>query len=112
MPRAGSRVLDNGHLEAPFKQLPQVRFDAYVRQHPAENDLIDPPFAQLQHQIVDLRSPHFVRTDDDRLAIPIGRSSSRGTERRRLVIILFMGEFSAMAVRRKAQFDFGGEVGS
>src|SRR5258708_11021141 len=69
MPRAGGRVLDDGDLEAPFKQLPQGRFDAYVRQHPAENDLIDPPFAQLQHQIVGLRPPYFVRADYDRLRV-------------------------------------------
>ena len=65
MARSGGRVLNDSHLETPFEKLTQVRLNAYVSQHPAENDLIEPPFAQLQHQIVGLRPPNFVRADDD-----------------------------------------------
>jgi hypothetical protein len=43
--------------------------DAHIRQHATEYDRSDPPFAQLQDQIVGLRPPYFVRADDDRLTI-------------------------------------------
>ena len=46
-----------------------MRLHTYVRQHPTEDDLADSPLAQLQNQIVGLRPPYLVRTDDDRLPI-------------------------------------------
>ena len=67
--RSSGRVLDHGDLETLFEKVAQMGFDADVRQHPAEEDLSDPAFAQLQDQIVGLRPPDLVRADDDRLAV-------------------------------------------
>ena len=69
MPRSGSRVSHYRDFEALFEKFAQMGFDAYVRQHAAEDDFTDPPFSQLQDLIVGLWPPHFVRADDDRLSI-------------------------------------------
>src|SRR5579859_1117671 len=63
------RILDHGDLEALFEELAQMGLDTHVRQHPAEDDLRDPPLTQLQDQVVGLRAEYFVRADDDRLAV-------------------------------------------
>jgi hypothetical protein len=42
-----------------------VRFDTHVRQHPAEDDLADAPLAQLQDQVVGLRTKYLVGTDNN-----------------------------------------------
>ena len=65
VPRSGSCVLDHRDLEALLEQLAQMGFEAHVRQHAAEDDLADASLAQLQNQIVRLRSPYLVRADDD-----------------------------------------------
>jgi len=69
MPWPGGGVLDHGDLEALLEQVAQVGLDADVRQHAAEDDLADPPLAQLQREIVGLWPPHLVRADHDRLAV-------------------------------------------
>src|SRR5262249_36455599 len=69
MPGSGRRVLDDGNLEALLEELAQMRLDAHIRQHAAENDPADPALAQLQDEIVGLRPEHLVRADDDRLAV-------------------------------------------
>ena len=69
MAGAGGRVLDDGDFESALEKLAQMRFDAHVRQHAAEDDLADPPLGQLQDQIVGLRPPYLVRADDDGLPI-------------------------------------------
>jgi len=69
MPRSGSRVLYDRNFKALFEKFAQMGFDAYVRQHTAKDDFADPPFSQLQDQIVGLRPPDFMRADDDRLSI-------------------------------------------
>src|SRR5262249_6805969 len=58
-----------GDLETLLEQVAQMRFDTDVGQHPPENDLADAALAQLQHEVVGLRTPDLVRTDDDRLPI-------------------------------------------
>src|SRR5712675_1273193 len=63
------RVLCDGYLEALLQQFAQVRFNAHVGQHSAENDLADPAFAQLQHEIVGLRPPDAMRCGYDRFAV-------------------------------------------
>ena len=42
-----------------------MRFHTHVGEHPAQDDLADPPFAQLKDEVVGLRAPHFVRAGDD-----------------------------------------------
>src|SRR6516162_2172522 len=69
MPWPGGRVLDHGDLEALLNELAQMRLDAHIGQHAAEDDLGDSPLAQLQHEVVGLRPEHLVRADDDRLAV-------------------------------------------
>src|SRR5215831_8327662 len=69
MPRSGDGILHHGNLETLLKELAQMRLDAYVRQHAAEDDLADPALAQLQDQIVGLRPEHLVRADDDGLPV-------------------------------------------
>src|SRR5258708_5590107 len=69
VPRPGGRVLDHGHFESLFQEIAQMGFDAYIRQHAAEDDLAEFALAQLQDQIVGLRPPYFVWTADDRLSI-------------------------------------------
>ena len=64
MAGTGGGVLHHRNLEALLEELAQMRFHADVRQHPAEDDLADPPLAQLQDQIVGLRAPDLVRTDE------------------------------------------------
>ena len=44
MPRSGSRVSYYRNFKALFEKFAQMRFDAYVRQHAAKDDFIDPPF--------------------------------------------------------------------
>jgi hypothetical protein len=69
MPRSSGCVRDDCNLEALFDKIAQMGLYAHVRQHAAQDDLADPAFAQLQDQIIGLRSPYFVRADDDRLSI-------------------------------------------
>src|SRR6516225_6475084 len=64
MPRPGGCILDHRNLEALLDKLAQMRLDAHVRQHAAEDDPIDPALAQLQDQIVGLRAEHLMRTDN------------------------------------------------
>src|SRR6516164_11084856 len=47
MPRPGGCILDHRNLEALLDKLAQMRLDAHVRQHAAEDDPIDPALAQL-----------------------------------------------------------------
>src|SRR5215831_1890947 len=46
-----------------------MRFDTDVRQHAAQDDLADTTLAELQHQVISLRTPNFVGTHHDRLAV-------------------------------------------
>src|SRR5262249_21522620 len=69
VPRARRGIPRDGDLETMLEQVAQVRFDADVGQHPPENDLPDATLAQLQDEVVGLRTPDLVRTDDDRLPI-------------------------------------------
>src|SRR5262245_16214829 len=83
------RIPCDGDLEALLEQLAQMRLDAHVRQHPAKDAPVDAPLAQLQDQVVGLRTEHPVGTDDDGLAIfdvrlesmePVGARSSKPLE--------------------------------
>jgi len=68
MPWAGGRVLHDGHVEPLLDQFADVRFDAHVRKHPADNHLPDPTLAQLQDEVIGLGPIYLVRTDHDGLA--------------------------------------------
>src|SRR5262245_4323126 len=46
-----------------------MRFDAHVCQHPAENDFANAALAQLQDEVVGLRTKHPVGTDNNSLAV-------------------------------------------
>src|SRR5262249_20058458 len=52
-----------------FEQIPQVRFHAHVRQHPAENDFANAALAELQDEVVGLRTKHPMGTDNNSLAV-------------------------------------------
>src|SRR5215467_16398099 len=69
MPWASGGIPRDGDLETLLEQVAQMRFDTDVGQHPSENDLADAALAQLQHEVVGLRTPDLVRTDDDRFPI-------------------------------------------
>jgi hypothetical protein len=69
VPWRGRRIFDDGDLETLLEQFAQVRFDAHIGEHSAQNDLADFPFAELQNEVVGLRPPHAVRRDDDGFAI-------------------------------------------
>jgi hypothetical protein len=69
MARRSCRVLCNGNFETLLEQITQVRFGTHVRQHTAENDFADAAFAQLQNEVIGLRTKYPVRTDTDRLAV-------------------------------------------
>src|SRR5262245_29512935 len=56
-------------LKPVLQQVAQVRLHTDVGQHASENDLADAAFAQLQDEVVGLRSPDLVRTHDDGLPI-------------------------------------------
>ena len=62
-------VFHDGYLESLLQQFPQMRFDAHVGQHSAENDLADPPFAQLENEVIGLWPPYAVRRNDDGFAV-------------------------------------------
>ena len=47
MLRCGGHIFRDGYLETMLDQFGQLRFDAHVGEHPAENDLADPAFAEL-----------------------------------------------------------------
>src|SRR5215467_14707191 len=66
-PRRG--IPRDGDLEALLQEVAQVRFHTDVGQHPTEHDPVDPALAKLQHEVVGLRTPYLVRTDDDGLPI-------------------------------------------
>ena len=87
--RAGGRVLRDGDLETLLEQIAQVRFDTHVCQHPAEDDLADAALAQLQDEVVCLRSPYPVGTNHDGLSVldvglealqPVGTRSGEAVE--------------------------------
>jgi hypothetical protein len=42
----------NGDLEALFEQFAQVAFNAEVRQHPRQDDLVDAALAELQDRLL------------------------------------------------------------
>src|SRR5262245_25679140 len=46
-----------------------MRFDAHVCQHPAENDFANAALAQLQDEVVGLRTKHPVGTNNNSLAV-------------------------------------------
>ena len=69
MLRPSGRIFGDGDLEPLLEQFAQVRFDAHIGEHSAQNDLADFPFAELQYEVVSLRPPHAVRRDDDGFAI-------------------------------------------
>jgi hypothetical protein len=62
-------VLRDGHFEPLLEQCAQVRFDAHIGQHAAENDSADPAFAELEHEVIGLGPKHAVRRDDDGVAV-------------------------------------------
>ena len=66
MPRGSCRIPCNDDFESLLQQIAQVSFDTHVRQHPAEDDLADAALAQLQDEVVGLRTKHPVGTDNDR----------------------------------------------
>jgi hypothetical protein len=47
MLRCGGHIFRDGYLETMLDQFAQVRFGAHVGEHPAENNLADPAFAEL-----------------------------------------------------------------
>jgi hypothetical protein len=65
MPRGSRRVLGDDDFESLLEQIAQVSFDTHVRQHPAEDDFADTAFAQLQDEIISLRTKYPVGTDND-----------------------------------------------
>src|SRR5215469_18824678 len=69
MPRPGGCVLDHRNLETLLDKLAQMRLYAHIRQHAAEDDLVDPALAELQNQIVGLRPEHLMWTGDDCLSV-------------------------------------------
>src|SRR5215469_12317608 len=69
MPRGRGRVLRNHGFKPLLQQITEVRFDAHVRQHSTENHLADAALAQLQHEVVRLRTKDPMRTYNDRLAV-------------------------------------------
>ena len=69
VPWPGGRILHHDNLEALLEQLAQMGLHANIGQHAAEDNLVDPPLAKLQNQIVGLWPPHFVRADDNRFTI-------------------------------------------
>src|SRR5262245_11931522 len=68
------RIPCDGDLEALLEQLAQMRLDAHVRQHPAQDDPCDAPLAQLQDQVVGLRTEHPVGTEPHREP-PLGEAA-------------------------------------
>src|SRR5262245_3056774 len=90
MPWPRGSILGDGDLEALLQEVAQVRFHADIGQHPSKHDPIDPALAELQHEVVGLRTPYLVRTDDDGLPIldvrlealePVGPRSGKPVER-------------------------------
>src|SRR5581483_7663199 len=69
MARRCSRVFCNDDFETLLEQFAQMRFDTHVRQHPAQDDPADTALAQLQYEIVCLRTKYSVRADYDGLAV-------------------------------------------
>ena len=63
------RIFHDCDLETLLKQFAQVRFDAHVGEHSAQNDLADLTFAELQNEIFGLWPPHAMRGDDNGLSI-------------------------------------------
>ena len=68
MSGASRGVFHDADLKTLLKQIAQVRFDADVSQHPAQDDLADAALTQLQDKIVGLRTPDFLGTDSDGLS--------------------------------------------
>jgi hypothetical protein len=68
-PGDGCRVFHYGNFETLLEEITQVRFDTHVRQHSAENDFVDAAFAQLENEVIGLRTKYSVRTDNDGFAV-------------------------------------------
>jgi hypothetical protein len=47
VPWAGGGIANDRNFEAVFEEVAQVGLDAHIREHAAEDDLGDAPFAQL-----------------------------------------------------------------
>src|SRR5947209_7778089 len=69
MARSGGGVANHGYFKAVFEEVPEVRFDAHVRQHPAEDDLGDCPLAELQDEVVAMWTPDLVRAGNDCVSV-------------------------------------------
>src|SRR5439155_1877350 len=69
MPGGSCRIPCNDDLESLLEQITQVSFDTHVCQHPAEDDLADAVLAQLQDEVVGLRTKHPVRANNDGFAV-------------------------------------------
>ena len=63
------RIFCDGHFETLLEQFAQVRFDAHVGEHSAKNDLADLTFAELENEIVCLRSEDAMRRDYDGFSV-------------------------------------------
>lgn len=57
-PSGGRRVANDRHLEASLEQLTQVGLDAQVRRHAGQDHLVHLPLAELELEVVLLRSVH------------------------------------------------------
>jgi hypothetical protein len=69
VPGTCDRILYNGNLEALLEELPQMGFDAHIRQHPAQNNPRYRPLTELQAQVVRLRPKYLMRADDNCLTV-------------------------------------------
>src|SRR3954467_8778117 len=69
MPWSGGRIFDDSDLKSLLKKFTQMALDAEVGEHPRQNHFAQPAFAQLKHEIVRLRTPHFVRANHDGIAV-------------------------------------------
>src|SRR5262245_13789116 len=49
--RAGRRVPHHRHLKSVLQEVPEVGFHAQVPGRASQNHLLDPPLAQLEHQV-------------------------------------------------------------
>src|SRR5262245_51982394 len=67
--RAADGVPHHRYLEAMFEQVTQVGLDADVPGGARQDDLLDAPLAELQHQVVGGRPVDLVRAEDDRFAV-------------------------------------------
>src|SRR5262245_39577937 len=95
-----------------LEQIAQVRFDTHVRQHPAENDFADAALAQLQDEVVGLRTKHPVGTGNNSLVVidvrleplePVGARPGEAIEAQSSAASEHLG-FSLIGLERAVEF--------